>query len=354
MAGNDTSRTSLSDKVEGIIHDVFKYAPLPAVSYAVETRWTFGLVKYNAFRIPSRVLPDSLVKNSTVTVLATYSLNKQYNFSVAFDLMHGANRWNSVFRFGVRGFPSLFYGVGNDTRLEDGVLTDFRNIAFSPGLYYDLGAGNFVGGKYLFSHYSRVEAIDSVPDEGYFRANEGLISGVELRYLYDSRDHRVSTHRGFFLEATWALVAPFLGSDFDYQTFALDLRGFLTPWSRVTLATQWYATFQSGEVPIQALAYVGSNDRLRGYYSRRFRDKSAVGGQAEVRFPLFWIVSGAAFAGMGQVAPRVSAIQWSGFHYAGGGGLRVLFDRASRSVLRFDVSFSEEGHTYFLGFGEAF
>ena len=353
-AGEDAEVRSFSDRMEMTIEKIFRYVPLPAGGYSTETSWYFGLVKYNTFRVRSRILPDSLVESSKVMVAGTYSLNGQYTFSGDLDLVFGANRFTSQLKLQVKGFPSFFYGVGNDTRKEDGILTDFRNFEFTPVLNYDIRNRNFIGVKLTLNNYSRVEPLDSVPDEIPYRENEGLQSGLGVRYFFDSRDDRIRTERGLYLFTSFDLIGKYLGSDFDFHTFSLDLRGFITPWSGVTFAGQVLSRLQGGDVPVQSLAFVGGNYMLRGYYSRRFRDKSSVAAQMEVRFPIYWIVSGVVYGGLGQVAPACREMQWNAFHYAGGGGIRVIFDKRSRSAIRFDVSFSGEGHTFFLGFGEAF
>ncbi len=345
---------SFSDKMERTIEGIFKYAPLPALGYSVETSWEFGLVKYNAFKIPSAALPDSLVKNSMVQVAGTYSLNKQYDFSIDLDLMHGANRWNTQFNFSVRGFPSLYFGVGNYTHKEDAILIDLRNFEISPGVNYAFWGRNFIGLRLILNNYTRVAPLDSVPDDTYYRANEGLESGLGVRYIFDSRDNRVKSEKGLYLFTSLDVMGKYLGSDFGFHTFTVDLRGFVSPWTKVTLAAQLFTRIQGGDVPIQSLAFVGGNHHLRGFYGRRFRDKSSFLLQGEVRFPIFWLFSGVVYGGMGQVAPRYGELRWNGFHYGGGGGLRILFDKASRSAVRLDMSFSNEGHTFFLGFGEAF
>jgi len=350
----DAEKKSFTEKMEITIEKIFRYAPLPAVGYSTETSWSFGLAKYNAFRIRSKHLPDSLVQDSKVVVSGSYSLNKQYNFSIDADLMHGDNRWNTFLKFSVKGFPSIFYGVGNHTLKEEGVLTDFKNVSFSPGVNYDLVRRNFIGIKYTLNDYFKVAPLDSVPDEEPYRKNEGLESGMEIRYFFDSRDNRARTARGVYLFTSFDIFDKVLGSDFDFRTFTLDLRGFFSPLPRLTLAAQLYSRVQGGDVPVQSLAYVGGNRLLRGYYSRRFREKSSLLLQGEVRFPIVWIFSGVAYGGMGQVAPRYGEMGWNAFHYAGGAGLRVMFDKKSRSALRFDVSFSDEGHTIYFGFGEAF
>ncbi|RLD40429.1 MAG: hypothetical protein DRI86_15260 [Bacteroidetes bacterium] len=43
-----------------------------------------------------------------------------------------------------------------------------------------------------------------------------------------------------------------------------------------------------------------------------------------------------------------------GFKFGYGAGLRLLIDEATSSVLRFNISFREDGHSIFIGFNEAF
>ncbi len=76
--------------------------------------------------------------------------------------------------------------------------------------------------------------------------------------------------------------------------------------------------------------------------------------QVELRFPIVWILGGVTYAGIGQVAPTYGDFQMNSFKYGYGAGLRLLIDEKTQSVIRFDVSFSEAGHTIFIGFNEAF
>jgi len=54
------------------------------------------------------------------------------------------------------------------------------------------------------------------------------------------------------------------------------------------------------------------------------------------------------------VAHEVSDFTFGDFHYGFGGGLRLLIDKATSSVLRFDVSYGASGSKIFIGFNEAF
>ncbi len=102
------------------------------------------------------------------------------------------------------------------------------------------------------------------------------------------------------------------------------------------------------------MAVLGGTERMRGIYENRYRDKTVSMAQLELRFPIFWIISGTAFGGMGQVAPTYGDFVMDGFKYGYGAGLRLLIDEATSSVIRFDISFRQGGHSIFVGFNEAF
>jgi hypothetical protein len=110
---NETS--SKQDKVAPFIEKVFKYAPIPFAGYSTETSTVIGITKYNGFKIKSINLPDSLIQPSSVLLYAYYTLNKQYKLYANIDLMHGDNKYNSKLEILLLDYPSLFFGIGDNT-----------------------------------------------------------------------------------------------------------------------------------------------------------------------------------------------------------------------------------------------
>ncbi len=49
------------------------------------------------------------------------------------------------------------------------------------------------------------------------------------------------------------------------------------------LAREADGAFTRGEVPWSMMPLLGSDERMRGYYQRRYRDKNVVSGQLEYR-----------------------------------------------------------------------
>ncbi len=342
-----------AQEAESLFGKLFKYMPVPYLGYSTETNLTFGIIKYNAFRFHNKNLPDSLMQLSSVSLYGFYTLNKQYEIKLKGDLMFGPNRFNTVFEFTFRDFPILYYGVGNNTPETNAVLTDFKNLLLQPGFNYNVVTVNYLGFRYTFDNFIHVEQQDTFPDFS-LDGNEGAQSGFGVKYFREGRNNRLQATKGSYIYLSYDLYNHIFGSKFDYGNITVDLRKYLTLFRQLTFASQLYSEIRMGDVPVQSLSLLGGKSRMRGIYRGRFRDKSLAMAQLEMRFPVFWIVGGAVFGGMGQVQPHLLDFKGDGFHYAGGGGLRILMDKATSSVLRIDIGFSKGGHTVFLGFGEAF
>ncbi len=344
----------LARKAQDMFEKLFKYVPVPYLGYSTETSLTFGIIKYNAFKFHNRQIPDSLMQLSSVSLYGFYTLKNQYEIKLKGDLMFGPNRFNTVFEFSYRDFPTLYFGVGNTTRENDGMLTDFKNLLLKPGFNYKVYSRHYLGVVYIFNSFFRVNPVVSSGEGPVLKENEGVQAGLGIKYFREGRDNRLRAKKGSYIYFSYDGYTHLLGSQFDYGSFTVDLRKYYSPLPQLTLAGQLYSEIKTGEVPVQSLAVVGGKNRMRGIYRGRFRDKTMAMAQLEMRFPLFGIVGGTVFGGMGQVASRPVDFKSSGFHYAGGGGVRIFIDRATSSVLRIDAGFSREGYTLFFGFGEAF
>ena len=128
---SDTSITvNKGDKLAKLIENVFKYAPIPFAGYSTETSTVFGITKYNGFKIKSDELADSLIQPSSVLLYAYYTMNKQYKIYADIDLMHGANRFNSKLEFLLLDYPSLYFGIGDNTTEDKEILNDIAKVLY--------------------------------------------------------------------------------------------------------------------------------------------------------------------------------------------------------------------------------
>ena len=178
--------------------------------------------------------------------------------------------------------------------------------------------------------------------------------------MFDTRDNIYYPHHGLFLKAQlrWQGVAV---RDERFRSLAavqLDWRHFITLYKELIFAWQAYANILAGQLPTLTntpttntsttntssvinpasvlLPAVGGQDMLRGFYTGQFRDEMVVALQAELRFPIYSILRGTAFAGVGD-AYNLRAPQWTVPKVGYGLGLRLQFNTAGINI-RADVA----------------
>lgn len=93
---------------------------------------------------------------------------------------------------------------------------------------------------------------------------------------------------------------------------------------------------------------------MRGYYKGRYRDRSLLALQAEFRFPVWKRFSAVVFGGFGQVANGLGRLQFDGFKYSVGLGLRFLVVPKEGTNLRVDQAFGRGSSGFYFNANEAF
>ena len=343
-------------RINAVMEDVVKYSPLPIISYSTETDWMFGLTKYNGFRLGSKGVNDTTIQPSHVTALAYLTLNHQYKIGTEVDLMFKHNKYKSHSEVYYLNFPQFYYGTGNETKLADERLVLAENLTISTGFEYNFTSSLYVGLYYHFNNYYTVDyddtlLVDYQPD---LTVNEGLQSGIGLNFARETRDNRFNASKGSYLFVKYMNYGKWIGSDFNYNLFIIDYRKYVKLFRFLTVAGQIYTESRTGDVPVQSLALMGGDNRMRGIYIGRYRDHTLIDGQVELRFPIAWIFGGTVFGGLGEVSPDYGSYTWNGIHWSGGAGIRLMVDSRHKTNLRFDVGFSQNRQLYFFTFSEAF
>ena len=105
-------------------------------------------------------------------------------------------------------------------------------------------------------------------------------------------------------------------------------------------------------VPFYLMPTYGGISVGRGFPTFRYRDQGMLALQAEYRYRINPLMSGALFVDSGQVAPRARDFAWSRQLTTYGVGIR--FGNAGAAALRLDVAFGGEGPTLVFGMGHAF
>jgi outer membrane protein assembly factor BamA len=344
------------DKFNKKAEALFQVLPFPMVTYSTETGTVFGLVKYNMV---------NLVKGDTISSASSFSELISFSTEGQFKVVVGANLYLYEDRIILRGganyikFPEYILGVGNEVSRDNIEKLTTKSFAFdnaflfSPVKSRDL----YFGIVQDYVNYLDIEAdsnsflfVNKYP--GY---DGGVNSGFGFGIAYDTRDLKQNAMKGTYISSTYEIFGSYVGGDFEYGSFELDIRKFFNPWLKHVIALQAYTIGNFGAVPYFSLGKLGGSNNMRGYYLGAIRDKVMAFAQVEYRMPVWKIFGVVAFAGAGRVAEKYNGMHFDGLWYSGGFGLRVMVDSKHKANIRFDFGYGEKGsRTLAIGFTEAF
>ncbi|MCX2741757.1 BamA/TamA family outer membrane protein [Pontibacter anaerobius] len=353
MASTASDTTSLPASIKGFI-------PIPVLYYTPDTRLGMGAAVIGYLRLKSKT-DTTYTRLSTARVLVDYTLNKQTDQQL---------EWNGFTRdekFLLRGelrhriYTDRFYGIGNDTELEDEGKYDYSLVGMRFGGLRNLGNQVFVGLDYQLTNYYNL-SYDSINEdrESLLQSQQipgyqgGLNSGAGLVFLIDTRDNTAFASSGMLLEASAYHFGKMFGGDFDYQNYNLSFSKYKALRAGRVLAFNTVFNLNNGEVPLMRLAPAGGDRILRGYARNRFLADNFAGAQLEYRFPLYRRFGLAAFTGIGDVFNHTSEVSFSKLKYSVGSGLRYALSKEQKLNVRVDVGYGREGSNFYVVIGEAF
>lgn len=330
---------------------------LPIVFYSPETRWAGGAAGLLAFRFPGEP-GDS--RPSQLQLGFAYTQERQVLSYLPFILFWDNERWYSYGELGYYRYTYFFYGLGNVDTDPAGELYDVNFPRLRLHLMRALRPGWYLGAHYWLDVFDIANTAAggrlADPAQDITGRKGGTISAPGVITLLDHREDLFAPQGGYYLEALFQVSGRWTGSPFPYTRTVVDARAYLPTWEAQdhVLALQAYGEFTTGDPPFNALALLGGNKRMRGYYEGRFRDQHLLLAQAEYRAPLFWRMGAVAFMGIGSVFQRWREIGASTLRVAGGGGLRIRISNQDRINLRLDAAFGSGTSGYYVTVGEAF
>lgn len=327
---------------------------VPVVAYSRETNFLFGVMVVRALRWKDAA---AQTRPNTIAISGFYSLENQWALGFAPSVyLHGED-YLVKSQIYYHRTPARMWGVGTAAG-ESGTREDFtatgtgvtfsvtkkvfQSLRIGPGIWYGSSA---IPIKEEGGILSRKAVTGS---------DGGTDVGVELLAEWDGRDNIYTPTTGTFVSFWAGLHRDYFGSDFVYEDYLLDVRRFFRLGAGQVLALQAKGRIMNGDPPFYRLPNIGGVGVMRGLYEGRFRDKTMAAVQAEYRFPIWKLVGGALFAGLGEVAGQPSDLSLGDLKFAGGVGLRVLLDPRERINLRLDLGFSEYGTSPILLITEAF
>ena len=316
-----------------------RFFAVPISGYANDTSVVFGGILYYTHRPHSRPFslePDIYYINSI------FSLKKQINLVARSNFYLNGEKHFVAPGVEFVHWPSTFYGIGNNTpssAAEDYTVNQFNLKSTFINRMNDRFALGFIL-QYDSYKLSNLEEGGSLAS-GYIPGSEQFeLNKIGFTFQYDTRDFAGYPGTGSFHQLTLMRADKFLNGDYSYNKYVVDFRRYFSPTLNQVFALQGYLSHIDDTAPFQKLGDLGGE--IRGYESRRFRDRTFLMMRSEYRlFPwqnhkLLSRLGFVAFAESGQVAAGVKSLRWDETKVSLGSGFRISLLPKEKLNLRID------------------
>lgn len=323
-----------------------KWSFIPAVVYSPETNLGLGARAIRIFRYQNDTNP--LLRPSSLPITFLYTLNNQAIFTTELELWANENKEYINARLELTDYPFKFYGIGNELDVTNEEFYSTRYAYFHVNYERQIVKGLYLGPRYEF----RIDDIykkevGGILDRAEVAGSDGQrLSGLGLVLNHDTRDNIFQPKGGWYNSASWMSFQDFLGSNFTFNQYTLDLRKYLNPYKNQVLAVQSYWSFTTGNPPFQHVSLIGGSDLMRGYFEGRYRDRHAVVHQAEYRLPIYRNFGMVFFGSAGQVSSQLSQFSVNRMKYGAGFGFRYKLNPEGLNI-RIDIAFGDQRAFYF-------
>lgn len=374
----DTSRqTDLIDIAKSLFHLTptdtgtkkekkvyFSFLPVPGAvpggtGYALITSTTAG----------TYLGPKNTTNLSTVTFAPYWNLRSRFGIPLRSSLWLKDNEWNIQGDIRFLVYPQYTWGLGTSHAYADKTWVSDNYVRFYQSVLKKIRPYFFAGGGYNLDYRSDIKTDD--PDVSlrqftgypYGTGSSSVSSGVNLTLLYDTRNNAINPLPGSYVNVVYRINPVFMGSNNTWQSLYADVRKYLplNPSNKNqqnTLAfwTYFWTVF-NGKTPYLDLPSIGwdaYNRSGEGIDQNRYRGRSLFYFESEYRRDITpnGLLGFVVFTDINTVSG--SGTLFTSWHPAAGTGLRLKFNKASRTNIGLDFGFSKGYSALILNLGEAF
>jgi len=327
---------------------------------------------------------------SVFNISFSYSTKQVIPLRARHNMFTPGNKWNWQGDWQVSKMGIVDYGVGtgqSKTIKESFSFYDIptKNIdsAFPikhsylkllEKAYRKVGKYWYVGGGVAFDIYDNIKdekLSDSrvTPHKRYSRRNEFdstsySANGFLLAVQYISRDHPIRSYSGVYADVNLRFNQTWMGSTKNALQLIYDFREYISLSKRnpdhVLALWQWASFELSGAIPYLEMPGTGYDtySRIgRGYTYGRFKGPSYACFETEYRFPITTnkLISGVCFFNLQTASNDGGKKVFEYWEPGAGAGIRILFNKHSRSALSLDFARGKYGaNGVFCGLNEVF
>lgn len=328
---------------------------VPILFYMPETRIGAGgggLITHRPKNSAENSRPSSLYFQ------AYYTQNKQYGIELKPELYLKNEAYFIKGYLKSSKFPSKFWGIGNQTpdRAEENYTPRMFNFDLSIQRRILPRERLYVGIQYKFENYKIIEfEPEGELAKGMITGSEGgRLSSLGFILNWDKRDNIFFPHTGNYFQMTMNFYSPTFGSDFRFTSLKFDLRKYFSFLQSHVFAVQIILQSVSGSPPFRHMSEIGGERIMRGYYSGRYRDKSMVVIQTELRLKVWKRLGMVVFAGAADLGSSLRKLRPGNFKYSVGLGLRFLVVPREGTNIRLDYGFGKATSGFYIQADEAF
>lgn len=332
------------------------FAILPSVNYSIVTGFSAGANTVNIFKLSS----EAATKPSSIRTFTNYSQFKQFISILNTNIWTKGNKVNFLGDIRFYKFPADTYGLGGNTTFEDANLVDYRHVRLYQAALRKISKNFDVGIGYHLDYHWKIHEINTenlvVTDlQKYGLASKSTSSGFSLNIQHDSRDNSSNTTNGNYANLQYRYNTTLLGSNQNWQSLVLDCRKYIRfPSNSENIIALWSYDWLSfgGNAPYFDLPSIGWDayyNTGRGYPIGRFRSKTLFYFETEYRFAITrnGLLRGVVFGNTQSLANYPNS-GMSKIIPAGGGGIRIKWNKLNNTIIAFDYGIGIGGSKGFV------
>ncbi len=340
----------------------------PSIGYSLSSGWAAIVVANAAFYTSD----DKDEKLSNVYTDALYTQNQQFVFHIQSNVWSKGNKFNFVNDWRYYKYPQKTYGLGGTSSTDNYANQEFKYLRLYQTLLTSIRPNLYAGLGYAFDYHWDIKGTSPDNADGdagvisdinaYGISDKSTSSGLLATLLFDNRLNSINPAGGTYANIVYRQNLTALGSDVNYQSLLVDLRQYVPfPRRSENILALWSYNWVTlaGNPPYLDLPSTGwdtYSNTGRGYIQGRFRSKNMIYLEAEYRFK----VSPSGLFGGVVFANAQSFTEWPSNTFqkiapAVGLGLRVKFNKYSRTNIAIDYGFGQNGSQgIFVNLGEVF
>lgn len=367
-----SDKSTDSNKIAPVNPRKLSVSILPGISYNPANGVIFG-VSTSLSRFYGNTKDTKI---SFASASFSYTTKKQIKLSVQSNINLNKNDWNLQGDWRFWKYSQVTYGLGTQTIPNDAQEMNFNFIRFNENVLKNLIPNCYIGLGYSLEYYYDIESIDSSGNKlspsynstyskihGY-DSSSYISSGFVLNLNYDSRDNPINAYKGILADVKYYNYKSFFGSSQNWENIYYEFRAFKS----LTKSNSYVMGFWTlgsiglnGKGPYMTLPATGwdkYNTTGRGYIQGRFRgiDYMYAGFENRIRLTSNGLFGMVVYVNVESASNRESVVNLLDFiEPAGGIGIRIKFDKYSRTNLSVDYGIGRYGSSgVWMNIGEFF